>query len=75
MHQQYVVPALPASAQVFHWGASSLVEERIAPFMNLFSPPLPPFSYKIAPTSSLDGTGVSTGSGRSAPAASAGNEL
>ena len=45
LHQQYVVPALPASAQVFHWGASSLVEEKLSPFLNLFSPPNPPFSY------------------------------
>jgi hypothetical protein len=45
LHQQYVVPALPASAQVFHWGTSSLVEERISPLLNLFSPPNPPFSY------------------------------
>ena len=45
LHQHYVVPALPASATVFHWSTSSLVEERISPLLNLFSPPTPPFSY------------------------------
>jgi hypothetical protein len=43
LHQQYVEPALPADAPVFHWRSD--MEEEISPSLRLFSPPAPPFSY------------------------------